>query len=438
MRIVIIGNSAAGTGALEAFRKIDQESSVTIISDESVSLYSRCLLSYYLAEDISQSGLKFRAPNFHKRLRAEVILGRKVESVHPDRQLAICDDRSKLSYDRLLIATGGSAKLPSNIPADVGGIFVLRSLADAKAIKKRVRPGGKAVVLGGGLVGMKAAFALRKREMEVTVVVRSPFVLSQMIDAGAAQIVMERLKKYGIETLTGAEISDVESIRGRISAVRIENASSPEQKTSGQLHACDLLVVAKGVTPNMQLVSDTSVRCSQGIVTNSKLQTSVENIYAAGDVAETYDIAAEQHSVNALWTCAMQQGKIAGANMAGKVKDYDGSVGLNSINFPGVDLISFGIVRPSANQGYDVLTDERFGAHLYKKVVIKDNKIKGLVLVNKIDNAGVLLSLLGGKVDVSRFKGELLSDSFNYARLVGLQGAAEYSRYVGASQPTEN
>lgn len=437
MNIVIIGNSAAGIGALEAFRKWDRESSVTIVSDETASLYSRCLLSYYLADDIARSRLTFRARDFHKRLNAKVILGHRVESVDPSKQLVICDNGSRLGYDRLLIATGGSAKLPPNIPIDVGGIYVLRTLADAEVIRKHIRPGGKAVVLGGGLVGMKAAFALRKRGMEVTVVVRSPFVLSQMIDAGAARIVMAKLKEYGILVLTGADVVGVESTKGYISAVKIERVDSKESRIDDQSQPCDLMIVAKGVKPNMDLVSRATVQCNRGIVTNSKMRTSVENIYAAGDVAETYDIATGQRSVNALWTCAMQQGRIAGTNMAGKDKEYDGSVGMNSINFPGVDLISFGVVRPKQDEGYEVCVDERGGDRIYKKVVLKDGKIKGLVLVNKIDNAGVLLSLLGRKVDVTEFKTELLRDDFTYGRVLGSCAAAEYLRYVKASQSTE-
>jgi len=438
MRVVIIGNSAAGTGALEAFRKWDRDSPVTVISDETASLYSRCLLSYYMADDIDQSRLAFRARDFHKRLRAKVILGRKVELVDPEKQHVICDDGSKVGYDRLLIATGGSAKLPSNIPSNVDGVFVLRTIADAEVIRRCIHSGKRAVVLGGGLVGMKAAFALRKRGMEVTVVVRSPFVLSQMIDAGAARIVMARLKEHGIETLTGADVSEVESVKRHISAVKTAIVDSKGLESSGKLQPCDLLVVAKGVTPNMQMVNGTEIQCNRGIITNSKMQTSVENIYAAGDVAETYDIATQQQSVNALWTCAMQQGKIAGINMAGRAKDYDGSVGMNSINFPGVDLISFGMVRPPENQGYEVQTDGRAGARIYKKVVLKDNRIKGLVLVNRIDNAGVLLSLLSRKVDVTGIKSELLSDGFNFGRVLGSRGAAEQARYLKASQPTES
>ncbi|MCL5098608.1 MAG: FAD-dependent oxidoreductase [Candidatus Omnitrophica bacterium] len=192
-RIVIIGNSAAGIGALEAFRKHDRQSQVTLVSAESDRIYSRCLLSYFVAGAVREEGLLFRPDDYYRQMEAQVIPRRKVELVDPAGQQIVCDDGTKLDYDKLLIATGGSPKLPPNIPGDVEGVFVLRTMADALAIRGKLESARNAVVLGGGLVGMKAAFGLRKRGLAVTVVVQSRHVLSQMIDAGAAELVMDKL-----------------------------------------------------------------------------------------------------------------------------------------------------------------------------------------------------------------------------------------------------
>ncbi len=428
MKIIIIGNSAAGAGALEAIRKHDRDSSVTIVSDETYPVYSRCLLSYYLAGNIEESALSFRAEDFHRAMDAELVLGKRVTAVDPVKQQVICDDNSRLDYDKLLIATGGSPKVPDNIPKDLNGIFVLRSYNDASAIQQHIQPSGKAVIWGGGLVGMKTAFALHQRGMKVTVVVRSAHVLSQMIDFDGAQIVMDRLRENDIEVLTESDVTGVEERDGRLVSVTIEGAT-----VSGTI-PCDIMISAKGVSPNMGLIANTDIASNWGIVTNSKMQTNVENIYAAGDVAETFDIATEQHTVNALWTCAIQQGKAAGYNMTGNDREYDGSVGMNSINFPGVDLISFGVVRTKPEDGYQLLVENRPHQGVYKKAVLKDNRIKGLILVNAIDNAGLLLSLLGRKIDISDVKHEILSDGFNYAKLMATQGPDEFERYRKASQ----
>lgn len=426
---VIVGNSAAGIGALESIRKHDRQSSVTVISDEDYPTYSRCLLSYFLAGRIDERGLRFRSDDFYKEMDAEVILGRRVESVKPEKQHIVCQDNTRMDYDQLLIATGGSPKVPANISSGTSGVFVLRTVADALGIQNRIKPRGNAVVLGGGLVGMKVAFALNHRGMHVTVVVRSPHVLSQMIDSQAAQVVMSRLREYGIDVFTGSDVTEVEDRNGEVTGVQIDQGS----ESSGPLQApCDILVVAKGVAPNMGLVEETPVERNLAIVTNAKMQTSSENIYAAGDVAETLDIATEQSAVNALWTCAMQQGKIAGLNMVGEERQYDGSVGMNSINFPGVDLISFGVIRPQDEEGYEVLVDDRPEIGVYKKLVLKDDRIKGLILVNRIDHAGILLSLLGRKANIAGLKDELLNDRFSYARVLASGGHEEMLRYWSA------
>ncbi len=429
-KFVIVGNSAAGTAALESIRRYDQESTVTVISDEEYPTYSRCLLSYYLAGKIDEKGLRFRSDSFHDEMNAEVLPGRKVRSVDPEKQQIVCEDDTRMDYDKLLIATGGTPKVPANIPCEIDGVSVLRTVADAKRILGRIHPGGNAVVLGGGLVGTKVAFALNHRGMHVTVVVRSPHVLSQMIDHDAAQIVMGKLREHGIDLLTGSDVAEVEDRHGEMTGLSI--AQGPE--SSGlQRVPCDILVIAKGVTPNMDLIENTSVEHHWAIVTNLRMQTTVENIYAAGDVAETFDIATGRTSVNALWTCAMEQGKIAGCNIAGEDREYDGSVGMNSINFPGVDLISFGVVHPKEDEGYEVLVYNRPEMDVYKKLVLQDDRVKGLILVNRIDHAGVVLSLLRRRVKVTDFKEELFSDRFSFAKVLAKAGDEEMLRYWDAA-----
>ena len=245
-KFVIVGNSAAGIGALESIRRLDRESSVTVISDEDYPTYSRCLLSYFLAGKIDEIGLRFRPNDFYKEMGAEVVLGQRVESVEPEKQRIVCQDDTRMDYDQLLIATGGTPKVPANISSEIGGIFVLRTVADAMGIQNRIKPRGSAVVLGGGLVGMKVAFALKHRGMHVSVVVRSPHVLSQMIDSQAAQVVMSRLREYGIDVFTGSDVTEIEDRNDEVIGVHIDQGS----KSSGsQRVPCDILVVAKGVAP---------------------------------------------------------------------------------------------------------------------------------------------------------------------------------------------
>jgi NAD(P)H-nitrite reductase large subunit len=428
MNYLIIGSSAAGIGAVEAIRKYDGQASITVVSEETTPLYSRCLLSYYLAGSVDVIGLAYRNADFFREMKVNALLGRRVESLNAARQSVLCHDGTEIDYDKLLIATGSSAKIPSMIPKGTNGVFVLRSLNDATAINSRISTAKHAVVVGGGLVGLKAAFGLKKRSLLVTVVVRSNYVLSQMIDYDAAQIVMKRLRDYGITVLMGSDLTTVQTNNNNLIGVTLEG----KEKSL----PCEILIAAKGVEANLQMLRGVEAQCGHGIITDSTQKTNLENVYAAGDVAETLDIATGERTVNALWTCAVQQGRTAGCNMAGNARQYDGSLGMNSINFPGVDLISFGIVKPPKSEDYEVLVDNRPETGIYKKIVLQGNRIKGMILVNKIDTAGLLLKLLRERSDVSNLKNELLSDHFSYATILAKQGQQEWTRYLTASRIT--
>jgi nitrite reductase (NADH) large subunit len=241
MQILIIGNSAAGIGASEAIRQHDKECAITMMSEETGPIYSRCLLSYYLSGHIDQTRLAFRPDSFYQENNVRLIAGKRAAAVDVSRQCVICDDDSKINYDKLLIATGASAKIPEFIQVPVQGIHVLRTLADAVAIQQRINSVRHVVVLGGGLVGMKAAFALQKRGLDVTVVVRSKHALSQMIDYQGAQMVMSRLHENNIKIFIEADITDIKVRDKNIESVMMKDFSID----SNQEIPCELLIAAK-------------------------------------------------------------------------------------------------------------------------------------------------------------------------------------------------
>jgi NAD(P)H-nitrite reductase large subunit len=420
MNILIIGNSAAGVSAVEAIRKYDHTSTIVQLSDEQQSLYSRCLLSYYLSNTISKTGLQYRDEDFHQRMLVQLHAGTRAVRIDTNRQQVTCNDGTIYPFDKLLIATGSSAKLPDSIPKGIDGVYVLRTIIDVDIIKKKLGQVRSAVVLGGGLIGMKVACALHDCGLKIKVIVRSNRVLSQMIDTEASQILINQLMNNGIDVLAQTDIVEIQSTGNQLKAIKTEQS---------EIIPCELLIVAKGVQPNTELIQDTDIKKRWGIETNPFMQTNHENIFAAGDVAETFDIAAGEYAVNALWTCAVQQGRIAGLNMAGKPTPYDGTIGMNSLNISGIPLISYGITSPKDASKYQILAENRNWNNVYKKVVLEDHRIKGIILLGKIDNAGVLLSLLQHKVDVSSFEDELLSDQFNFGKLVGYGVAPVVEKY---------
>jgi nitrite reductase (NADH) large subunit len=423
MDILIIGSSAAGTAAVEAIRRFDRRSSIVQLSDEAHPLYSRCLLSYYLSDTISRDALQYRDEDFHKSMHVQLHTGKRAVRLDTKQQQVTCDDGSVFPFDKLLIATGSSAKLPGNIPKGIDGVCVLRTIDDVEIIKRKVKQARKVVVLGGGLIGMKAACALRECGLETKVVVRSNRVLSQMIDEEASQIIRRRLLENKIEVLTETDVVEIETQKSNLTAVKTDQ---------GETIPCELLIVAKGVQPNTELIQDTNIKKRLGIETNPFMQTNHENIFAAGDVAETLDITTEEYAVNAMWTCAVQQGQLAGLNMVGRREAYDGAVGMNSLNISGIPLISYGITYPKDTARYQMLVQDRRESNVYRKIILEDHRIKGIILLGKIEKAGVLLSLIQQRADVSSFEDELLSDQFSYATLVGYGGASVIEKYQQA------
>jgi NAD(P)H-nitrite reductase large subunit len=414
---VIIGNSAAGIAAIEAIRQRDKESKVIVISDEGYSAYCRCLISYFLAGEVKEEKLLYRPENFYKENCVELHLNKKVTRVDPKKNRVICEDKTIFNYDALLIATGSSPKLPENINGiKKNGVHGFRTIKDVLSINGVLPVTKTACVLGGGLVGLKAAYALKKRNIEVKVIIKSQQVLSQMLDKEAALIVQKVLEENGIELYFGQDVAEVIG-NGDLRAVKLD---------SGKAFGCSLVIVGKGVEPNIDLVKDTPVKFNEGIIAAAKLETNIPNIYTAGDVCESFDLTLGRHTINALWPVAVRQGKIAGANMTGENINYEGSLGMNAIDFFGLPVVSLGIYRL---KGVDASVEElkllNAKDNLYKKFLIRDNVLIGALLVGNIKNSGVFLKLIREKINVSSLKDKLLSDNFGYPDIMGLISTPE-------------
>ena len=408
MNYVIIGGSAAGVTCAETLRKHDKKADITLISDEIFPLYSRCLLTYLISGSIDESKLNFKDKNFYKDNNIKAYLGKKVVSIDIEKKNVTLENKTQISYDKLLLATGASPKSVDVPGIDKKGVFTIRKIDDARAIMEMLENVKEVCVLGGGLIGLRDAYALALKKKRVTVVVKSPQVLSQMVDMDAAGIIASTLEKNRIKIMTGVAAGEIKG-KDSVEAILLDN---------GEKLSCQLVIIGKGVKANTELASSCGLKVEDAIVVDKFLRTSNKDIFAAGDVAETYDIARDAQRINALWPCAVEQGEIVALNMLGKETVYDGSLSMNSVDFFGVASISMGITKPKKEEDYEIIS--KVQDNIYKKFVLKENRIVGMVLVGDIKIAGIVSALIKNKIDISSIKHLLLEDSFNYAKIMPL------------------
>jgi NAD(P)H-nitrite reductase large subunit len=334
-------------------------------------------------------------------------LGQRVERVLPDSKSIRMEDGREYPFDRLLIATGSSPKILDIPGKDKKGVVVMRHIDHAQEIVNRLEQMKTACVLGGGLIGLRTGYALSVRGVKVKIIVKSSHVLSQMLDKESAEMIQGTMRQHGIDIRTGrdaVEIVGKESVEGVI-------------LDDGERINCQLIVVGKGVEPNVDFISSTQIKVKEGIVADETMRTNLPDIYVAGDVAETFDLSTGRMGVNAIWPCAFEQGRVAGLNMAGKKVKYDGSFRMNSLDFYGLPVISMGITRIDGNAFQQV---QRKTENTYRKLVLRDGCIVGAILVGQVQKAGILTTLLKKRVNVSDYVPFLMGNRINFADLLPL------------------
>ncbi|MHB1127045.1 MAG: NAD(P)/FAD-dependent oxidoreductase [Bacillota bacterium] len=403
MSYVIIGNSAAAVGAVEGIRQVDRTGPITIISQEPYHTYSRPLISYYLSGKVDEEKMHYRSRDFYQRHNVETMLACEATGIDVSNCQVVLDDARRVKYDQLLIATGGKPFIPPLQGLDKKNVFTFIKLDDVKKIQELAGKGRRGIIIGAGLIGLKAAEALNILGVELTVVELANRVLSAILDEEAAGIVQGHLESKGIQFQLE---TTVEKIIGEdsVSGVVLQN---------GQQLPCDFLIVAIGVVPNTGVVRDTQVKVNRGIVVDERMRTNVDCIFAAGDVAEGYDVIYGAQRVLPILPGAYCQGETAGKNMAGQVTVYAGGFAMNSIGFFGLPMATAGMIRPDS-EDYEVHVFADAGQKIYRKIVLKDNVLSGFITLNRIDRSGILTGLIRDRVNVEVFKDRLLEEDFGY------------------------
>ncbi|MHB1653671.1 MAG: NAD(P)/FAD-dependent oxidoreductase [Desulfitobacteriaceae bacterium] len=380
---MIVGNGPAGSSAIERIRQLDREGNIILISAEHTPPYSRIMTPEYMVDEVKEEQLYYRGTDFYSRNQVDCQLGQKVSRILSQESQVELGNGERIAYDRLLVATGSRPLVPGWIDPGLAGVFTLWNKTDSEAINKYLNNVKQAVIIGGGLVGLQAAQALTAYGIRVTVVEMASRLMSAQLDATAGEILRQALEAGGVNVYTNTKVKALHSAGQKVVAVETE---------AGQVEA-ELVLVAVGVKPNLEFVDGTGLALEKGLLTDRYLETSIPGIYAAGDVAQAPVKGGDERALRALWLNAVQQGKIAGANMAGAREVYPGSVAMNSTELFGLKIVSLGQIEGEGGMEEVILKFPASGA--YQKLFFKEQKLAGLIFSGDIQQAGVLFHKLG-------------------------------------------
>ncbi len=417
-KYLIIGSSHAGLSALEAIRMADQEGPVTIVSREKTMPYSPTVLPYVLSGQADPDRIFLRDQEYFEKNGAVFVTGSAVVGVKTQENKVMLDSGEEIHYEKLLLATGSVPKVP-NIPGLKDAPWhVLRTLEDALKIRANAKEGQSAIILGAGLIGMHAAQDLAKAGLQVTVVATTPQVMGQYFDEEAASLIERVFVENGVKILTGSPVTHVTN-SNKVCAVSLEN---------GLDLPAHLLLVAKGVNACMDYLEGSGVETGDGVLVDDRMRTSVENVWAAGDVAQGSNFFDAGKIMNGILPDASEQGRIAGMDMAGDsaVQPYMGGIAMNTYNFFNNRAFAIGMCGTSGKLaclpcGLDNLEIDKVfspSSMRYQKLVFEGNNLLGAASINTELDPGVMLQIIRRKIDLGDMKEQFASNPLEVGRLV--------------------
>lgn len=383
MKYVIIGNGPAAVSCIEGIRSVDTDGAVTVISKETHPAYFRPLISYYLEGKSKAENISCRPADFYEKNGCEVITG-EAAAIDKDNQSVTLKSGKEIAYDKLCICTGSSPFVPPMKGLEsVEKRYTFLTIDDSYEIEKAITKDSRVLIIGAGLIGLKCAEGIRDRVQSVTVCDLAPRVLSSILDDKCAAIVQKHLENCGIAFSLG---NTADHFDGNTAYMK-----------DGSVIDFDVLVLALGVRPNIGFFKDAGGDCGRAIIADNAMKTSIENIYAAGDCVEQYDISFGDKRIMALLPNANLGGHTAGVNMAGGEALFDNAVPMNSIGFWGLHMMTAGTY---ANDGGAEMTEIKTDSGV-KRFFIKDNRLIGFIIIGDVKSAGIYTNLIRNQTDLS-------------------------------------
>ena len=399
MQHIIIGAGPAGVVAAETLRKADADASITIIGDEPEPPYSRMAIPYYLSSNIEESGSYLRDPKKHfSDLNIEVVQ-QSVDKVDVAAKQITLADGSSRAYDKLLVATGSRPMSPPIPGLDLPQVSSCWTLADARAIIERAVSGANVVLIGAGFIGCIILEALVRRGVKLSVVEMGNRMVPRMLDEKAGGLLKSWCVDKGIDVHTSCSVESIAAA---------DNDQVDVSLSDGSKLSAALVISATGVTPNTEMLDGTGIEIDQGIRVNRRMQTSNEDVYAAGDVAQGVDFSTGNFEVQAIQPTATDHGRIAAMNMSGQGAEHHGTLNMNVLDTLGLISCSFGLWMGVENGESAELYNE--AEYQYINLQFEGDHLIGASSVGKTQHIGVLRGLIESKIHLGVWKARLMQD----------------------------
>lgn len=387
MKYVIIGNSAAAVGCVEGIRTMDKTGAITVISDEPYTVYSRPLISYLIYGKTDEERMKYRPDSFYKDNGVKPLLGVMAVKVDYENKKVLLDGGKAEPFDKLLFAAGSRPFVPPMAGLEqVNQKFTFMKLDDAKKLQAAITKDSRVLIIGAGLIGLKCAEGISGKVKSITVIDMANRILPSILDEDGSAMMQKHIESKDVKFMLSNSVAQFDG-----NTAKLKN---------GEVVNFDILVVAVGVRPNTQLAADIGCKVGKGINIDEHSATNLPGVYAAGDCCECHDIADDTSRVLAILPNAYMQGETAGINMAGGEKVFDKAIPMNAIGFFGLHIITAG------SYDGDAYVDKT--ENTYKKLVSKDNLLKGFILIGDVARAGIYTSLIREKTPLDTIDYELI------------------------------
>ena len=390
-KLVVIGNGMAGTACVEQILKHQARFAITIFGDETHVNYNRILLSSVLAGEKSDHEIILNSLDWYQRNDIRLKLGIRITDIDPIAKTVTGDDGRVAPFDKLLLATGSSPLIPAIEGTNKPGVYVFRNLDDTRALIDRSYTGAKAVVIGGGLLGLEAARGLQLRGCEVTVIHLMDTLMERQLDSIGGGYLKAKIESLHVRVLLSHDTATITGETG---------AEGVRFKDGSQLPA-DFVVIAAGIRPNVELGRKAGLTVKRGIVVNDYLETSHPDIYAVGECVEHNGVC------YGLVAPLLEQGKVLAASITGsKGPRYEGTAPAAKLKIMGVEVFSAGDFAES--QGNEIVRYEDPSLGIYKKLTLRDNRLVGAILVGETADSHRYMDWLQSKVDLAQHRRALL------------------------------